>query len=223
MSRPAALFPLFAGLETLDGIGPKAAKLLSALGIERPRDLLYTLPYACIDRRPRATIRDVIAPATVTVEVEVGAHVPARRKGGPARVFVSDAATEFQLVFFHARGDFLERQLPTGQRRLISGRIELFDGIAQMVHPDHILRPDEAGELPPFEPVYPLTAGLTQKLMVRAVASTLARLPSLAEWIDPALKAREGWAAWADAVRAPRAPWCRRCQCRRLAPDPSGL
>ena len=103
MSRPAILFPLFAGLETLDGVGPKSAKLFPALGVERPRDLLFTLPYACVDRRPRATIRDVVPPATVTVEVEVGAHVPARRKGGPARVFVRDATTEFQLVFFHAK------------------------------------------------------------------------------------------------------------------------
>ena len=38
--------------------------------------------------------------------------------------------------------------LPTGQRRLVSGKVELFDGIAQMVHPDHVLRPEEAAELP---------------------------------------------------------------------------
>ena len=55
--------------------------------------------------------------------------------------------------------------LPAGQRRIVSGRVELFDGIAQMVHPDHILRPDEAEALPAFEPVYPLTEGLTLKLM----------------------------------------------------------
>ena len=83
---------------------------------------------------------------------------------------VRDAALEFQLVFFHARADYLQKLLPTGQRRLVSGKVELFDGIAQMVHPDHVLRPEEAGELPAFEPVYPLTAGLTQKLVAKAVA-----------------------------------------------------
>lgn len=206
MSRPAVLFPLFAGLETLDGVGPKSAKLFPALGVEKPRDLLFTLPHACVDRRPRATIRDVVPPATVTVEVEVGAHVPPRRKGGPARVFVRDAATEFQLVFFHAKGDFLQKQLPTGQRRLISGRIEIFDGIAQMVHPDHILRPEEARELPAFEPVYPLTAGISLKQVTKAVASTIARLPDLPDWIDPELKAREGWPGWAAAIRAAHQP-----------------
>ncbi|MBS0573634.1 MAG: ATP-dependent DNA helicase RecG [Proteobacteria bacterium] len=206
MSRPPALFPLFAGLETLAGVGPKTARLLFALGVERPRDLLFTLPHAVIDRRPRASIREVALPATVTVEVEVGVHVPPRRKGGPARVFVRDAAIEFQLVFFHARGDFLARQLPTGQRRLISGRVEIFDGIAQMVHPDHILRPEEADGLPAFEPVYPLTGGVTQKVMARAAEAALARAPEAAEWADPALVAREGWPDWRAALHLAHAP-----------------
>ncbi|MGB5869312.1 MAG: ATP-dependent DNA helicase RecG, partial [Albidovulum sp.] len=119
---------------------------------------------------------------------------------------VRDAEIEFQLVFFHARGDWLEKQLPTGQRRLISGKLEIFDGIAQMVHPDHILRLEDASELPSFEPVYPLTAGVTQKLIAKAASSALARLPELGEWIDPALKAREAWPDWAEAVRKVHAP-----------------
>jgi ATP-dependent DNA helicase RecG len=206
MSRPAILFPLFAALETLDGVGPKTAKHFAQMDVTRPRDLLFTLPYAGVDRSIRRSVREVVAPATVTVEVEVGAHVPAQRKGGPARVFVRDAEIEFQLVFFHARGDWLEKQLPTGQRRLISGKLESFDGIAQMVHPDHILRLEDASELPSFEPVYPLTAGVTQKLIAKAASSALARLPELGEWIDPALKAREAWPDWAEAVRKVHAP-----------------
>ena len=206
MSRPAILFPLFAELETLEGVGPKTAKLFAQMGAERPRDLLFTLPHAVIDRRLRPTIRGAVLPGTVTVEVTVGAHVPPRRKGGPARVFVRDAETEWQLVFFSVKGDWLQRQLPTGQRRIVSGRLELFDGVAQMAHPDHILRPEEAIDLPEFEPVYPLTAGLGQKTVQKAVAAALARAPTLAEWIDPALLAREGWPAWAEALRAAHAP-----------------
>ena len=206
MSRPAILFPLFAELETLEGVGPKTAKLFAQMGVERPRDLVFTLPYAVIDRRLRPTIRGAALPGTVTVEVTVGAHVPPRRKGGPARVFVRDAETEWQLVFFSVKGDWLQRQLPTGQRRIVSGRLELFDGLAQMAHPDHILRPEEAADLPEFEPVYPLTAGLGQKTVQKAAAAALGRAPALAEWIDAGLLAREGWPGWADALRAAHAP-----------------
>ena len=205
-SRPEILFPLFAGLETLDGIGPKTAQNMAGLGVEKPRDLLFTLPHSGINREVRTSIREVEAPITITVEVEIGEHQPAARKGGPYRVFVRDTQTSFQLIFFHARGDYLKKMLPTGQTRLVSGRIEIFDGVGQMVHPDHILRADEAADLPAFEPVYPLTAGITQKVMVKASAAVLKRAPKLAEWIDPPLKAREKWPDWAEAVQAVHRP-----------------
>ncbi|MBL8562736.1 MAG: ATP-dependent DNA helicase RecG [Gemmobacter sp.] len=206
MSRPPELFPLFAELETLEGVGPKTAKAMAGLGVERPKDLLFLLPHSGTDRSRKASLREVVPPATVTVEVTVGAHFPPRSRGRPYRISVKDQSLEFQLVFFHARGDYLKTLLPTGQRRVVSGRVELFDGIAQMVHPEHVLRPEEAGELPDYEPVYPLVAGVTQRGLAKAVQAALARLPELPEWVDGPLKAREGWPDWAAAVRAVHAP-----------------
>lgn len=198
--RPEILFPLFAGLEALEGVGPKTAKNFSALHIETPRDLVFHLPHNLIDRTRRDSLRGLEFPTTATVEVSIGAHHPPRSRGRPYRIHVRDSLTEFQLVFFHARGDYLQKLLPTGQKRLVSGKVELFDGIAQMVHPDHILRPEEAKDLPQAEPVYALCAGISAKLMAKAVTGMLARVPDLSEWIDPALKAREGWPDWRDAV-----------------------
>ncbi|MGR3272325.1 ATP-dependent DNA helicase RecG [Thalassococcus profundi] len=204
--RPEVLFPLFGELTALDGIGPKTAQHFEQLGIVAPRDLLLTLPQSGIDRRPRDTVQGADLPGVVTVEVVIGQHRAPRSRGGAYRITVQDAATSFQIVYFHARGDYLARLLPTGQRRLVSGRVELFDGIAQMVHPDHVLRPDEAESLPLFEPVYPLTAGITQKLMTRSIADALSRLPKLAEWIDPGQKAQEGWPDWHVALDRAHAP-----------------
>ena len=174
-TRPEVLFPLFASLETLPGVGAKIAKTLGALDIEAPRDLLFTLPTGGIDRSFRPTIKGVTLPATVTTEVTVERHHPARAKGRPYRIDVSDEEIAFTLVFFHARQDWLQKQLPVGEKRIVSGRAELFDGIAQMVHPDHILLPSEADDLPSFEPVYPLTQGVTQKTMAKAAAGAVAR------------------------------------------------
>ncbi|MDX1742280.1 MAG: DEAD/DEAH box helicase, partial [Ruegeria sp.] len=204
--RPECLFPLFAGLETLDGVGPKTAQILIQAGTESPRDVLFNLPYAVIDRRRRDTIRDVDLPATLTVEVTVGAHRPPRNKGGAYRVHVEDNQADFQLVFFHARGDYLKKVLPQGARRVISGKLELFDGTAQMVHPDYMLPLEDAKDIPEFEPVYHLTQGITQKTAYKAARSALARAPSLNEWIDPALIAKQGWPDWAAAVAAAHSP-----------------
>ena len=206
MTRPEILFPLFASLETLDGVGPKTAKALGPLGIEKPKDFLFLLPHTGVDRGRKASIRDVVAPATVTVEVEVGLHLPPKQKGRPYRILVRDAQLEFQLVFFHAREPYLRDLLPTGQRRVVSGKIEIFDGIGQMVHPDHVLRLEEAASLPVFEPVYPLTAGVTQKLVAKGIDSTLTRTPDLPEWIDGPLKTQQGWPDWRAALGMIHAP-----------------
>ncbi|MCB1391398.1 MAG: ATP-dependent DNA helicase RecG, partial [Rhodobacteraceae bacterium] len=213
--RPEILFPLFGALEGLDGIGPKTAKLFKGLDVDTPRDLLFVLPHSGVDRRLRMSVREVVPPEVATVEVEVGNHLPPRQRGRPYRVLVRDAQQEFQLVFFHARGDYLQKLLPTGQRRLVSGRVETFDGVCQMAHPDHVLRPDEAAGLPQWEPVYPLTAGVTQRMLQRAMADALGRLPALAEWIDPGQKARMGWPDWDAALRAAHAP----TSAADLAPD----
>lgn len=204
--RPEILFPLFGDLSGLKGIGPKTAETLGHMGIEVPRDLLYTLPHSVVDRRLRDTVQGAELPATLTVEVQIGQHRPPRTKGGAYRVQVEDARTAFQIVFFHARGDYVAKILPFGARRIVSGKVEFFDGMAQMVHPDHVLMPDEAGTLPEFEPVYPLTAGITQKTMVKAATDALSRAADLAEWVDPRLMDREKWPAWHAAMQMAHAP-----------------
>ena len=204
--RPEVLFPLFGALKGLNGVGPKTTEALAQLHIEVPRDLLYTLPHSVVDRRLRETVQGADLPATLTVEVEIGQHRPARNKGGPYRVFVEDAQTSFQIVFFHARGDYVARLLPFGQRRIVSGKVEFFDGMAQMVHPDHVLAVDEADSLPGFEPVYPLTAGVTQKTMSKAATDVVSRAPDLPEWADPALIDREKWPTWHQAITSAHQP-----------------
>ena len=78
-----------------------------------------------------------------------------------------------ELVYFKADPTYLKRLLPLGSRRLISGKLESYDGLLQMPHPDHVMAVDGAGgaALPLHEPVYPLTAGLTNTTLRKAVAN----------------------------------------------------
>ncbi|TJZ89735.1 ATP-dependent DNA helicase RecG [Paracoccus gahaiensis] len=203
--RPPALFPLFAGIDTLPGIGPKGRAALEQMGIDKPRDLILTLPASGVTRRRIARIAEARAPEIVTVTVTVTRHHPPQAKGRPWRVHCTDGAGDLTLIFFRPRAEWLEGQLPPGARRTVSGKLELFDGLAQMVHPDHI-QPE--GDAPPaeFEPVYPLSAGLTQKGMAKAVEAALTRLPDAAEWIDPHLLATRGWPGFAQALHDAHAP-----------------
>lgn len=203
--RPPALFPLFAGLETLPGIGPRAAEAFEQMGVTRLRDLILTLPHSGIRRRPIGKLAEARPPEIVTITLRVERVNPPTAKGRPWRMHCSDGVSDLQLVFFHAKKDWIEGQFPIGARRLISGKIELFDGMAQMVHPDHVTA-EGAAPPPEFEPVYPLSARLTQGVVQKAARAALTRLPDTAEWIDASLLQREGWPGWAEALQRAHAP-----------------
>jgi len=98
--------------------------------------------------------------------------------------------------------------LPVGGRRVVSGKLEMFDSVIQMTHPDHILPLEEAGDLPLFEPVYPLTAGVSQKVMYKATRAALARMPELDEWADAEQLRQAGWPTWAASAQAAHTPTC---------------
>ena len=205
-TRPESLFPLFAELSTLAGVGEKSAKAFAGLKITKPRDLIFTLPHAVVDRRVVHSVQGLPAPQTLSVRVRVVKHMPARGRGKPYRIIVEDAQTTIELIFFHSRGDYLERILPMGEERLISGKLEVFDHRAQMVHPEYILKPEEQEELPQFEPVYPLTAGVSGKLMAKAVRAAIGKLPEMPEWIEPSVLRDKGWPDFATAVHQAHSP-----------------
>lgn len=203
--RPPVLFPLFAGVETLPGVGPRAAEAFAQMGVTRLRDLILMLPHSGLRRRRIAHLADAHPPEIVIVPVTVLRHSPPGAKGRPWRVHCTDGVSDLQIVFFHPRRDWIETQLPVGARRIVSGKIELFDGIAQMVHPDHIGAENTAAP-PDFEPVYPLSGRLTQGVVQKAVAAAMTRLPEMGEWIDPSVLAREGWPDWRTALSRAHAP-----------------
>jgi ATP-dependent DNA helicase RecG len=206
MSRPEVLFPLFAEIAGLPGVGPKSVQFYERLGVTRLVDLLFLLPGGVVDRRLRESLVGVDPGQVVTVAVTVGEHHPPRSRGRPYRVHVQGGGIWLELIFFHAKGDWLERTLPPGQVRVVSGKAEFFDGRMQMPHPDLILTEAEAAELQPFEPVYPLTQGLTQRAIGKAMAGALQKLPELPEWLDPGIRTQRGWPGWAEALQAVHNP-----------------
>ena len=165
-------------------------------------DLCWHLPVGIIDRRLRPSVAEARDGTIATMTAEVLQHQPPRNPRLPYRVVCADASGTLTLVFFHAQEEYLTRLLPVGERRVVSGRIQYFNDQVQMAHPDHVVRPEELDSLPPVEPVYRLTSGLTPKPLQRAVRSALDAAPELPEWQDAAWLRARRWAGWARGASA---------------------
>jgi ATP-dependent DNA helicase RecG len=204
--RPLVLNPLFASLTSLPGVGPKLEKLYARLlDRDAPRviDLLFHLPSGAVDRRARPKLRDVQPGQVVTVAVTVDDHRPAppHRARAPYRIYAHDDTGDITLTYFNARREYLEKLLPVGETRYVSGTAEFYDGMLQMVHPDRVVDEQGFAALPLIEPVYALTEGLAAGNVRRAMNDALARLPDLTEWQDEAWVARERFPSFAAALR----------------------
>ncbi len=205
--RPEILFDLFKPVTTLSGVGSRTgAAIAIATGGDRLVDLIWHLPNDIIDRRYEPKVAEAIPGSIATMAVSVVRHDKAPNKRAPYKVVCRDDTGKITLVFFHAREDFLQRTLPEGEQRLISGKVEQFGQERQMTHPDYIVPLDEAHTLKRVEPVYGLSAGVSLKGLNKAITGALSELPDLPEWLDPAHVAQQKWAGWRDSIMGAHAP-----------------
>ena len=199
--RPQILYPLFAEVTSLKGVGPKVAPLIQKLAGPLVRDLLLLGPTGVITRR-RTISTEAIEGEVGVFDVMIDRMFIPSRPGAPLKVRASDEAGFVHLVWFGGDPRHIDRQLPRGERRLVSGKVERFNNEVQIVHPDWIVPLDKAGDIPPVEPVYPATAGMTSRVVRKLAQAALATAPDLPEWQDAAWLAKQGWPGWRAALEA---------------------
>ncbi len=211
--RPPVLNPLFASLKTLPGIGPKLEKLYARLlgrDDEPPRviDLLFHLPTGFVDRSQQPKLSEVKPDTVVTVAVTIEKHrpPPPNRPRAPYNIDARDDTNTLTITYFNARQDYLEKLLPEGELRYVSGTATFYDGHLQMLHPDRVVDAEGLAKLPLLDPVYPLTEGLHPLQVHKAMDAALDRLPVLPEWQDAAWLTRNASPAFAEALRTIHRP-----------------
>jgi ATP-dependent DNA helicase RecG len=169
------------------------------------RDVAFIAPAGAIDRRNRVPIGETVEGEIATIEAEVDGHTPGRGEA-PYRIRLRDETGFLTVAYFRPRSDMLKRLWPIGQKRLVSGKVQMFGGMRQMLHPDHVVDP-ATGEAPPaVEPVYPLTQGLSGRQVQRFVAEALKLVVAIPEWLDPTTLDSRGWPDFTAALRRLHAP-----------------
>lgn len=217
--RPPLLYPWFANVGTLKGVGPAVSTALTRLlrglrgdgvGEEVPalRDLLFHMPGGLVDRRHISAVANLKPGEYATVEVEIVDHTPPPRikRRIPYKVITRDATGILALSFFTVKGDYLSRQLPVGSKRILCGTVDMYDGIPTIAHPDVMVAPEKAQEVLTLAPSYPLVAGISQRVLGRLIAQALSKLKPLPEWQDAKLLQERAWPGFFEALHSIHQP-----------------
>lgn len=199
LMRPEILFPLYAPITTLKGVGPRVAPQLERVAGPIVRDVLWLRPHSLV-RRVTGRLSDAVDGQAMIFDVVINDYQRPRTNAQPWRVRVADDTGFLTLAFFGAFGGQLEQRHPVGARRLVSGRVEDTKYGRQMVHPDYMVDPAKAGEIPEVEAIYPATEGLPPRRVRGFALEALERTPDLPEWQDPAFLARERFPGWREAL-----------------------
>jgi ATP-dependent DNA helicase RecG len=199
--RPERLNPLFAEATKLEGVGPKFRQPLEKLGLTRMRDFAYHLPDRFVHRRAVADLDAASVGEQIVIALTPIEHRSSGGGRGPYRVLAQDAKGNVCALTYFGRASYSAKKLlPVGEKRWVSGRLDQYGQMLQIVHPDHIA--SDSGEAlgSTEEAIYPLSEGLTQPRVAGWVEQALTHAPELPEWIEPGLLAREKWPAWRDAL-----------------------
>ncbi|SJM63016.1 ATP-dependent DNA helicase RecG [Brevundimonas diminuta 3F5N] len=205
MMRPEILFPLFADVTTLKGVGPRSAPLVQKVAGPLVRDVLFLSPSGVIQRR-RTTAMEAVDGEIGVFEVTIDRLIPPHKHGAPIKVRAIDDTGFIHLIWFAGSPRHIESLAPRGSRRLVTGKVERFNSEVQIAHPDYILPVEKADEIPLSEPVYPATQGLTSRQIRKLAQGALALAPELPEWQEPNWLAARRWVGWRVALEALHAP-----------------
>jgi ATP-dependent DNA helicase RecG len=192
------------------GVGESRAVLLGKLNIHTVGHLLLTLPRRYEDRRKLSTASDLrsLEFATVAVEVREAGWRQPRFGRGYFEALCNDATGLVRAQWFGAR--YLQETIKAGDRLLLFGKVRTFRGEPVLAHPE-IERANEDAEdslhTGRIVPVYPLTEGLSQRVLRRIAWNAVEQfVPQVREILPPETIERRGLPPLADALRTVHFP-----------------
>ena len=181
-------------LRTLKGVGEKTEKLFQKVGIYDTDDLLHYYPRNYDEYETPVDIAELKEGTVQAVSAAVcsGVYVNSVRGRQIISVNIADQSGKFPVVWFNL--PYLKKTLRKGSWFVFRGRIVRKQGKLEMEHPE-IFTPSAYEEiLHNLQPIYGLTAGLSNKTVVKMITQLLEDLPMQSEYLPEELKERYGLA-----------------------------
>ncbi|MDR2417353.1 MAG: ATP-dependent DNA helicase RecG [Holosporales bacterium] len=174
-------------------------------GGSRVVDVLLHMPTHGVIRQRIATLEEArILPqgTQIILPVTVRAHIPPPSLRSPYKIQVVDTQEEWlELIFFHANSGYLRKRYPIDGQKILSGVLNTESSPWSIIHPDCLnTMPCFDKNWMLFEPIYPLTAGLTNRMFTQYCHRLLALTPPLEEWLPSEFLKSKEWPTWKAAL-----------------------
>ena len=171
-------------ISSLKGIGEKTAKSFARLGITTVEELLDYYPRDYEEYQQPVLTSEVHPDGTEVVSImgRVDGPVNARRIRGMVlvTVSVSDPGGTMTATWFNAL--FMKNNLTAGSTYVFRGRVKLSGKNLQMIQPE-VFAPEKYEEqMGRLLPIYPLTAGVSNKMLTKAMAQAVSNYGSKREF-----------------------------------------
>jgi ATP-dependent DNA helicase RecG len=193
--------PLLESITTLPGVAGRREALFKRLLGERVLDALLHFPHNLVFYKLVQTIQEAAVGDKIIIQAEVMGHRPSSRRGAPHSVSCHDGSTFFDVIFFNGSPSYFYKILPEKTKQIIVGRVDKNLSRWSIPHPEkvHPATPDQL--IQPKEAVYPLTTGITNRCVHRAIGAALSRLINFPEWHEEAVIQELNLMGFSQAIR----------------------
>ncbi|MGI6013914.1 MAG: ATP-dependent DNA helicase RecG [Oscillospiraceae bacterium] len=158
----------------LKGVGETRAAALAKLGIETVGDLLSFYPHSYDDRSVVQPISTLKPDTSACIFAMVTADPRSSRISGGrdlVKLRVCDDTGSVDIAFFNQ--GYVKRQLLQGNRYYFYGKIGGTPGRPSMTNPLFEKEGDPASKTRCIVPIYPLTAGISQKVLSNTIRQAM--------------------------------------------------
>lgn len=189
-------------IRTIKGIGEKSEKLFNKLGINTVEELLSFYPREYDIFGSIEPVAGASEGKTIIVEVSLSARpqLLKRKNLNIIQCRVRDASGSIMVAWFNMQ--FLMKTLHMGTKYILRGSVVNRNGMLEIRQPKILSRQEYANMTGKLQPVYPLTAGLTNNAVAKAVAGALSAADLNGDYLPVDIRKRYNLVIWKQAVHA---------------------
>ena len=191
---------------SMKGVGPKTAALFAKLNIYTVEDLIRFYPRTYLSYKEPVDVREAEVGERVAVRASIQSYVDIKKIRNLRLVtcMAKDASGSVKLLWYNC--PFLKQVFHIGQTFIFVGDLSIRNHQFVMEHPEYYTEQQYATLIASMQPVYPLTEGLSNKVVTKLIKTAMEQIDQLEDKVPECVIERYQLMALKDAVTGTHFP-----------------